>query len=221
MKIYSHFGVNDFVICLGYKGYKIKEYFFHYKLHLSDVTIDVRDNNMVVHENFADPWRVTLVETGDNTKTGGRLKRIKKYLGNEDFCLTYGDGVANIDIKSLLNHHLTHGKLATVTAVTPPERFGMLDIADNIVRGFKEKPEDRSDLVSGGFFVLSPKVLDYFQDDTTIFERGPMEKLVANGQLSAYRHRGFWQPMDTLRDKNFLEGLWASGNPPWRVWSEQ
>jgi glucose-1-phosphate cytidylyltransferase len=221
MKIYSHFGVNDFVICLGYKGYKIKEYFFHYKLHLSDVTIDVRDNNMVVHENFADPWRVTLVETGDNTMTGGRLKRIKKYLGNEDFCLTYGDGVANIDIKSLLNHHLTHGKLATVTAVTPPERFGMLDIADNIVRGFKEKPEDRSDLVSGGFFVLSPKVLDYIQDDTTIFERGPMEKLVANGQLSAYRHRGFWQPMDTLRDKNFLEGLWASGNPPWRVWSEQ
>lgn len=221
MKIYSHFGVNDFVICLGYKGYKIKEYFFHYKLHLSDVTIDVRDNNMVVHENFADPWRVTLVETGDNTMTGGRLKRIKKYLGNEDFCLTYGDGVANIDIKSLLNHHLTHGKLATVTAVTPPERFGMLDIADNIVRGFKEKPEDRSDLVSGGFFVLSPKVLDYIQDDMTIFERGPMEKLVANGQLSAYRHRGFWQPMDTLRDKNFLEGLWASGNPPWRVWSEQ
>lgn len=220
MKIYSHFGVNDFVICLGYKGYKIKEYFFHYKLHLSDVTIDVRDNNMIVHENFADPWRVTLVETGDSTMTGGRLKRIRKYLGDEEFCVTYGDGVADIDIGALLTHHRAHGKLATVTAVSPPERFGMLDITDHMVKGFKEKPEDRSDLVSGGFFVLSPTVLDYIQDDTTIFERGPIERLVADGQLSAYRHRGFWQPMDTLRDKNLLEGLWASGNPPWRVWSK-
>jgi glucose-1-phosphate cytidylyltransferase len=220
MKIYSHFGINDFVICLGYKGYKIKEYFFHYKLHLSDVTIDVRDSNIVVHENFADPWRVTLVETGDTTMTGGRLKRVKNYLGNEDFCATYGDGVADIDISALLAHHRGHGKLATVTAVKPPERFGVLDIADDMVRGFKEKPEDRADLVSGGFFVLSPKVLDYIKDDTTIFERDPIERLVSEGQLGAYQHHGFWQPMDTLRDKNHLEELWAGGNAPWRMWSK-
>jgi glucose-1-phosphate cytidylyltransferase len=219
MKIYSHFGINDFVICLGYKGYKIKEYFFHYKLHLSDVTIDVRDSSMAVHESLADPWRVTLVETGADSMTGGRLKRVRKYLGDDDFCATYGDGVANIDIAALVAHHRSHKKLATVTAVKPPERFGVLSLEDGLVRGFKEKPEDRADLVSGGFFVLSPKVLDYIKDDTTVFEHEPLERLVSENQLSAYEHRGFWQPMDTLRDKNQLEELWRSGAPPWRIWA--
>lgn len=218
MKIYSHFGINDFVICLGYKGYKIKEYFFHYKLHLSDVTIDVRDNSMTVHENFADPWRVTLVETGDHTMTGGRLKRVQKYIGDQHFCVTYGDGLANVNIKALIEHHRSLGKMATVTAVKSTERFGVLSVRENIVCGFKEKPQDRSDLVNGGFFVLSPRVLDYIRDDSTIFEREPLERLAFEHQLSAYEHHGFWYPMDTLRDKNFLEQLWASGNPPWRVW---
>ena len=221
MKIYSHFGVTDFIICLGYKGYKIKEYFFHYKLHLSDVTIDVRDNSMQVHENLADPWRVTLVDTGEASMTGGRLKRIRRYLGDdEEFFCTYGDGVANIDIDALLAYHRKQKKLATVTTVQPPGRFGILGIQDGVVKGFKEKPESRNDLISGGFFVMSPKVLDYIEGDSTIFEREPMERLVAEGQLAAYEHNGFWQPMDTLRDKNNLEEMWTSGRAPWRVWSD-
>lgn len=221
MKIYSHFGVNEFIICLGYKGYKIKEYFFHYKLHLSDVTIDVRDNSMEVHENLADPWRITLVDTGEMSMTGGRLKRIRRYLGSDqEFFCTYGDGVANIDIDALLSYHRRHGKLATVTTVQPPSRFGILSIQDGVVKGFKEKPDSRDDLISGGFFVLSPRVLDYIQDDNTVFEREPLERLASENQLAAYEHNGFWQPMDTLRDKNYLEELWAKGDAPWRIWGK-
>ncbi len=220
MKIYSHFGIQDFVICLGYKGYRIKEYFFHYNLHLSDVTIDVR-NGITVHQSFAESWRVTLVETGDATMTGGRLKRVLRYLGNDDaFCFTYGDGVADIDIKKLIGFHRSHGKLATITAVQPVARFGSLTIENDQVRRFKEKPVAEGGFINGGFFVLSPKVIDYIIDDTTFWEKEPMERLVAEGQLAAYKHRGFWQPMDTLRDRALLEELWASGKAPWRVWQE-
>ena len=220
MKIYSHYGINDFVVCLGYKGYKIKEYFFHYNLHLSDVTIDVR-NGMTVHESYADPWRVTLVETGESTMTGGRLKRARKYIGDDDvFCFTYGDGVADIDIGKLLAFHRQHGKLATVTAVRPQARFGALSIEEGLVRDFKEKPISEGGLINGGFFVLSPKVIDYIDDDETLWERGPMERLAQAGQLAAFQHDGFWQPMDTLRDRHLLEELWSSGRAPWHVWNK-
>lgn len=221
MKMYSHYGINDFIVCLGYKGFVIKEYFYHYNLHVSDITIDVRNNAMTVHQSFADPWRVTLVETGDATMTGGRIKRIKKYLGDDDaFCLTYGDGVADVDIGRLIDFHRSHDRLATVTAVRPLARFGALELEGDQVRGFMEKPVTEGGRINGGFFVLSPKVIDFIDDDSTIWEREPMMRLTEAGQLSAFQHDGFWQPMDTLRDRTLLEGLWESGKAPWKVWGE-
>jgi glucose-1-phosphate cytidylyltransferase len=221
MKIYSHYGINDFIICLGYKGYLIKEYFFHYNLHLSDVTIDVRANKTTLHESSADPWRVSLMETGEATMTGGRLKRVRKYLEAEDvFCLTYGDGVSNVDIGKLIAFHRQHGKLVTVTAVRPLARFGALTLENNLVRQFNEKPSNVGNLINGGFFVLSAKAIDYIENDATLWEKEPMERLAAEGQLAAYQHTGFWQPMDTLRDRNMLEELWASGKAPWHVWRD-
>ena len=219
LKIYAAHGINDFVICLGYKGYVIKEYFANYFMHMSDITFDMAANKMEVHDAKAEPWKVTLVDTGDNTMTGGRLKRVKKYLGDEDFCFTYGDGVGDIDITALLAHHKADKCLATLTATQPPGRFGVLKL-DTVHRisGFQEKPQGDGGWINGGFFVLSPKVIDYIDDDDTIWERQPMERLAAEGQMSAYKHAGFWQPMDTLRDKLLLEELWASGKAPWKVW---
>jgi glucose-1-phosphate cytidylyltransferase len=219
MKIYSFYGINDFVICLGYKGYLIKEYFANYYLHMSDVTIDMsRPNGMEVHHNQAEPWRVTLVDTGENTMTGGRLKRVGRYLGDEDFCMTYGDGVGDIDISALLNCHRKHKTLATLTATQSPARFGALVMRDDRVTTFEEKPQAEGAWVNGGFFVLSPRVLDYIGGDDVHWERSPMETLAAEGQLSAHMHRGFWQPMDTVRDRNHLEELWNSGHAPWKMW---
>jgi len=218
MKIYSQFGVNEFVICCGYKGYVIKEYFANYFLHMSDVTFDMRHNRMEVHHRTAEPWQVTLVDTGEDTMTGGRLKRVKDYVGDEEFCFTYGDGVADIDIGQLLTEHRTAGRLATLTAVQPPGRFGALEFEGDNVKRFQEKPTGDGAWINGGFFVLSPKVIDYIEDDKTIWERTPLERLADEKQLGAYFHRGFWQPMDTLRDKNHLETLWASGGAPWKVW---
>jgi len=219
LKIYAAHGINDFVICLGYKGYVIKAYFANYFMHMSDITFDMAANKMEVHDAKAEPWKVTLVDTGDNTMTGGRLKRVKKYLGDEDFCFTYGDGVGDIDITALLAHHKADKCLATLTATQPPGRFGALKL-DTVHRisGFQEKPQGDGGWINGGFFVLSPKVIDYIDDDATIWERQPMERLAAEGQMSAYKHAGFWQPMDTLRDKLLLEELWASGKAPWKVW---
>ena len=219
MKIYSNYGFNDFVICLGYKGYLIKEYFANYFLHQSDVTIDMKSNRIETHNCKAEPWRITLVDTGLNTMTGGRLKRIQNYINNETFMLTYGDGVGNIDIADLLEFHVNHGKYATVTSVQPGGRFGAinLDESDNVL-SFQEKPKGDSAWINGGFFVLSPKVFDYIAGDETVWERQPLENLARDGQLVAYKHFGFWQPMDTLRDKNQLEVLWASQKPPWKVW---
>jgi len=222
LKIYSHYGINDFVVCLGYKGYKIKEYFFNYKMHFSDITIDIAKNEMTMHQSFAEPWRVTLVETGDATQTGGRLKRVREYLDkDEPFCFTYGDGVGNVPIDKLIEFHRAHGKLATVTAVRPLARFGALVIENQLVRRFEEKPASEGGLINGGFFVVSPKAIDYVADDATLWEKEPMERLAADGQMAAFEHQGFWQPMDTLRDKLHLEGLWASGKAPWRVWPEK
>lgn len=219
MKSYSVHGVNDFVICCGYKGYLIKEYFANYFLHMSDVTFDMAHNQMEVHEQKAEPWRVTLVDTGEETMTGGRLKRVKDYLqGEEDFCFTYGDGVADVDVTASIDFHRTHGKLATVTAVLPPGRFGSLARDGNKVRGFIEKPRGDNGWINGGFFVLSPKVIDYIAADSTSWELEPMAKLAAEEQLQAFEHNGFWQPMDTLREKNLLEELWASGEAPWKKW---
>jgi glucose-1-phosphate cytidylyltransferase len=218
MKIYASHGVSDFVICLGYKGYVIKEYFANYFLHMSDVTFDMASNKMEVHEASAEPWRVTLVDTGDNTMTGGRLKRVRRYLGDEEFCLTYGDGVGDVDITRLIAFHRSQGHIATLTAIQPPGRFGSLQLERERVRSFSEKPDGDGAWINGGFFVLSPKVIDYIEDDTTIWERQPMERLAKEGELGAYRHAGFWQPMDTLRDKNLLEELWASGKAPWKTW---
>jgi glucose-1-phosphate cytidylyltransferase len=217
MKIYSAHGIQDFIICLGYKGYMIKEYFANYFLHTSDVTFDMNNNSMQVHQNHAEPWKVTLVETGDTTMTGGRLKRIATYL-NEDFCFTYGDGVSNVDIKKLIQYHKEHGKLATMTAIQPPGRFGVLNLHQEKVIGFQEKPSGDGSWINGGFFILSPKTLDYISDDATIWERDPLEKLVANEQISAYFHDGFWHPMDTMRDKSYLEELWLNGRAPWKIW---
>ena len=218
MKIYSHYGFNDFIVCLGYKGYVIKEYFSNYFLHMSDVTIDFLRNSMEVHENHSEPWKVTLVETGLDTMTGGRIKRIQPYLGNETFFLTYGDGVSNVNILSLLNYHRAEGRKATLTAVQPPGRFGVMDVTeDSTVRSFIEKPTD-SGWVNGGFFVLEPDVFSYIEHDLTMFEQEPLENLARDKSLGAYKHRGFWQPMDTLRDKNFLNSLWESGEAPWKVW---
>jgi glucose-1-phosphate cytidylyltransferase len=220
MKTYSHYGVNDFVICCGYKGYLIKEYFANYFLHMSDVTFDMQKNSMEVHQNYVEPWRVTLVDTGEGTMTGGRLKRVASYVSmDEHFCFTYGDGVSDVPIDQLIAFHKEHGKLASLTAASPPGRFGALDISDsNEVRSFKEKPRGDGGMINGGFFVLSPKVIDLIDGDQTTWEKEPLEKLGGMGELRAYRHDGFWQPMDTLRDKNNLEDLWQSNAAPWKVW---
>jgi glucose-1-phosphate cytidylyltransferase len=218
MKIYSAHGVNDFVVCCGYKGYMIKEYFANYFLHTSGVTIDMQRNSMDVHHKHAEPWRVTLVDTGDDTMTGGRLKRVRSFIGDGDFCMTYGDGLSDVDVGALLRFHAASGKLATITAVLPPGRFGTLEIHDAAVSRFREKLEGDGTWINGGFFVLSPRVLDYVEGDATLWEREPVERLAAEGQLAAFVHRGFWQPMDTLRDRNLLEDLWQSGKAPWKVW---
>lgn len=221
MKTYSSHGFNDFVICLGYKGYCIKEYFAHYFLHESDVTFDFKSQNeRLIHHHSAEPWTVTLVNTGLETMTGGRVKRIRQYIGNELFMLTYGDGVSNVDIKELVAYHKAHGKLATVTSLQPLGRFGALDLAeDNTVHGFQEKPNGDGAWINAGFFVMEPEVFDYIAGDATVLEKEPLENLAKDGQLVAYKHSGFWQPMDTLRDKNYLEELWKSGKAPWRVWA--
>ena len=219
MKIYSYYGINDFIICCGYKGYLIKEYFANYFLHMSDVTFDMKNNSMEVHHKFAEPWKVTLVDTGENTMTGGRLKRVSDYIRNEEsFCFTYGDGVSDINIAALVEFHKAQKMKATLTAVYPPGRFGALDITGHKVNTFKEKPKGDGGMINGGFFVLSPQVLSLIKDDSTIWEKEPLETLAIAGEISAYEHSGFWQPMDTLRDKNYLEGLWLSGIAPWKSW---
>ena len=219
MKLYSAHGVNEFVICCGYKGYVIKEYFANYFLHMSDVTFDMQHNRMDVHQRNAEPWRVTLVDTGDETLTGGRLKRVAGYVQSEDaFCFTYGDGVADVDVSALVAFHKRHGKLATVTAVQPPGRYGALDTKGTTVQGFIEKPKGDGGWINGGFFVLSPKCLDYIEGDAISWENEPLTRLAAEGELQAFEHTRFWQPMDTLRDKTQLEALWASGNAPWKCW---
>jgi glucose-1-phosphate cytidylyltransferase len=218
MKIYSAHGINQFVICLGYKGYLIKEYFANYYLHTCDVTFDLASGDIEVHKSSTEPWSVTLVETGEQTMTGGRLKRALPYIGDEDFCFTYGDGVANIDISALIDFHRQQKRLVTVTAVQPPGRFGALDVEGDRVRSFEEKPRGDHGATNGGFFVVSPKVGEYLADDQTIWEQEPVRRLAADDQLTCYRHNGFWQPMDTLRDRNTLEGLWDSGSAPWRIW---
>lgn len=218
MKIYAHYGINDFVICLGYKGYVIKEYFANYFLHMSDVTFDMVENSMHIHQRHAEPWRVTLVDTGENTGTGGRLRRVRDYLGDETFCFTYGDGVSNVDIPALIEFHRQHGKLATVTAVQPPGRYGALDVQGQSVIGFQEKPLGDGGWINGGFFVLEPQVLDYISGDATGWEHEPMRELSRDGQLMSHLHRGFWQPMDTLRDRVLLEERWQSGKAEWQVW---
>ena len=219
MKMYSHYGINEFIICCGYKGYVIKEYFANYFLHMSDVTFDMEKNSMEVHQRNAEPWRVTLVDTGEETMTGGRIKRVASYLKDEPaFCLTYGDGVSDVNITELIAFHHQHGMQATLTATLPPGRFGALDIRGDHVAGFKEKPKGDGAMINGGFFVLSPSVLDLIESDATIWEREPLETLANQGQLLAFQHSGFWQPMDTLRDKMHLEELWASGDAPWKSW---
>jgi glucose-1-phosphate cytidylyltransferase len=220
MKIYSHYGINDFVICCGYKGYLIKEYFANYFLHMTDVTFDLANNSMKVHQPKAEPWKVTLVDTGEETMTGGRLKRVSGYIDDhEPFCLTYGDGVSDVNIAELVAFHKQHGLQATLTATYPPGRFGALDIGDDHkVASFKEKPKGDGGMINGGFFVLSPQALKLIEGDETIWERGPLEGLAESGQLAAFQHTGFWQPMDTLRDRTYLEELWASGKAPWKVW---
>jgi len=219
LKIYSSYGVNDFIICCGYKGYVIKEYFANYFLHMSDVTFDMSKNTMEVHQRNAEPWRVTLIDTGDDTMTGGRLKRVAAHIRDEEaFCFTYGDGVSDVNIAELVNFHKTSKVKATLTAAYPPGRFGALDFDGSKVRSFREKPQGDGGMINGGFFVLSPQVLDYIEDDDTMWERAPLERLADEGQLAAFQHTGFWQPMDTLRDKTYLEELWASGQAPWKVW---
>ena len=218
MKMYSHYGINDFIICCGYKGYVIKEYFANYFLHMSDVTIDMSNNSIEVHHKKAEPWKVTLVDTGEATQTGGRLKRVADYIDG-DFCLTYGDGVGSVDISALVKFHQAHGKLATMTAVQPPGRFGALEINGTQINSFLEKPQGDGGWINGGFFVLNPKVLSLIDGDETLWEKQPLENLAEQGQLQSFFHSGFWQPMDTLRDKNHLEELWASGKAPWKFWA--
>lgn len=219
MKLYSAYGVNDFVICCGYKGYVIKEYFANYFLHMSDVTFDMVNNQMRVHEQHAEPWNVTLVDTGDDTMTGGRLRRVAPYIQSEEaFCFTYGDGVADVDIAAEIAFHKHHGKWATVTAVQPPGRYGALQLAGGTVSGFMEKPRGDGGLINGGFFVLSPKCLDLIDGDASSWEGKPLSELAKKGELVAFEHKGFWQPMDTLREKNLLEDLWDSGKAPWKIW---
>lgn len=219
MKSFYHHGIDDFVICLGYKGYMIKEFFANYHLHTNDLTIDFKTGATLIHNQRSEQWKVTLVDTGAESMTGGRLKRVARYLGEEHFCMTYGDGLADIDIRELVRFHHQQGRDATVTVVSPPGRFGAVDISGNAVSGFREKPVTDDGWINAGFFVLAPKVLDLIDGDDTVWERGPLETLAEERQLSAYRHTGFWQPMDTLRDKNQLEGYWASGRAPWRSWS--
>jgi len=219
LKMYSHHGVNDFVICCGYKGYVIKEYFANYFLHMSDVTFDMRSNRMEVHQKRAEPWNVTLVDTGDDSMTGGRLLRVADYVRNDEaFCFTYGDGVSDVNISAAIDFHKSYGKAATLTATYPPGRFGALDIQGQQIKQFMEKPKGDGAMINGGFFVLSPQVLDYLENDFTVWEQQPLQRLAADGQLMAYEHHGFWQPMDTLRDKTYLEELWASGKAPWKTW---
>jgi glucose-1-phosphate cytidylyltransferase len=219
MKLYSAHGINDFVVCCGYKGYVIKEYFANYFLHMSDVTFDMAKNEMKVHKHTAEPWRVTLVDTGDDTLTGGRLKRVAAHVRDEDaFCFTYGDGLSDLDITNQIAFHRQHGKLATVTAIQPPGRYGALRVDGAIVRGFVEKPHGDGGWINGGFFVLSPRCLDYIDGDATSWEGEPLDAIAAGGELMAFEHRGFWHAMDTLRDKNYLEDLWASRRAPWKVW---
>lgn len=219
MKMYSSHGVNDFVICCGYKGYMIKEYFANYFLHMSDVTFDMAHNRMEVHQRKAEPWRVTLIDTGEDTLTGGRLRRVADYVKNEEaFCFTYGDGVSDIDISAEIAFHKQHGKLATITAVQPAGRYGALQMDGHRVSGFSEKPRGDGGFINGGFFILSPRCIDFIDGDMCSWEGAPMTRLAAEGQLMAFEHKGFWQPMDTLREKNMLEDLWASGKAPWKVW---
>jgi glucose-1-phosphate cytidylyltransferase len=219
MKIYSSYGINDFIVCCGYKGYIIKEYFANYFLHMSDVTFDMSNNKMKVHQQNAEPWTVTLVDTGEETQTGGRLKRVSSYLKNETaFCFTYGDGLANVDITKLIKFHESHGKLATVTAVQPPGRYGALNRESDLVTGFVEKPKGDGGWINGGFFVISPKCIDYIDSDDTAWEQRPLKDIALKGELMAYEHKDFWQPMDTLREKNLLEELWESGKAPWKNW---
>jgi len=220
MKQYSHYGVNDFIICLGHKGYVIKEYFANYFMHMSDVTFDIQNNQMQVHQNKAEPWRVTLLNTGEHTMTGGRLKRVREYIGDEDFCFTYGDGVSDVDISALIKFHQDGGKLATMTATQPPGRFGAISFEKSTVTKFQEKPNGDCAWINGGFFVLSPKVIDLIEGDKTIWEKEPLEQLTAQGELQAWFHRGFWQPMDTMRDKTYLEQLCTDGKAPWKVWEQ-
>jgi glucose-1-phosphate cytidylyltransferase len=220
MKLYSAHGVNEFVICCGYKGYLIKEYFANYFLHMSDVTFDIAFNSMTVHERKAEPWKVTLVDTGEDTMTGGRLKRVADYIRNEEaFCFTYGDGLSDVDISKLISFHREQGRIATVTAVAPAGRYGALDIDAGIVTAFTEKPRGDGGLINGGFFVLSPKVLDFIPSDATSFEGAPISELAAKRELAAFEHRGFWQAMDTIRDRTILETLWQSGKAPWKAWA--
>lgn len=218
MKIYSAYGLNDFVICLGYKGYLIKEYFANYVLHMSDVTFDISNNSAVIHHHHAEPWKVTLVDTGEDTMTGGRIKRIQEYLDGEDFCCTYGDGVADVDITKLIDFHRSQGTLGTLTAAKPPGRFGALNLNGDKISNFVEKPEGDGGWINGGFFVLSPKVLDLIEGDHTVFEKTPLCTLAETGQLAAYKHKGFWRPMDTLRDSQYLQDLWMRDKAPWKVW---
>ena len=219
MKMYSAYGINDFVICCGYKGYVIKEYFANYFLHMSDVTFNMRENRMEVHHKRAEPWNVTLIDTGDASMTGGRLKRVAEYVKDDEaFLFTYGDGVSDVNIRQSIDFHLSHGKLATLTATFPPGRFGALDIQNKQIRAFQEKPKGDGAMINGGFFVLSPKVIDLIANDATTWEQEPLMTLAEQGQLMAFEHGGFWQPMDTLRDKHYLEGLWESGKAPWKVW---
>lgn len=220
MKIYSNFDINEFIICCGYKGYMIKEYFSRYFLQRSDVTLDLKNNSMEVHKNGVEPWKVTLVDTGEKSMTGGRLKRVADYIGNETFCFTYGDGVSDINIKHLIAFHKSHNTIATLTAVQPPGRFGVLHLKEDHpqIQGFHEKPQGDDVWINAGFFVLEPQVLDYIADDATVWEEEPMKNLASDGQLSAYRYNGFWHMMDTLRDKTYLEELWNSGKAPWKTW---
>jgi len=220
MKIYSFHGINDFIICCGYKGYVIKEYFANYFLHQSDITFDMSKNEIEIHQERVEPWKVTLIDTGEQTMTGGRIKRIKEYLDDgEDFCLTYGDGLANIDITKLIAFHKNHGKVATLSAIYPPGRFGALDIIENQVTSFFEKPRGDGALINGGFFVLNLKTFDYIQGDNTIWEKEPLNMLASDGELMSFKHEDFWHPMDTLRDKHYLEELWKSEKAPWKLWS--
>ena len=220
MKMYSYYGINDFIICCGYKGYFIKEYFLNYALHTSDVTFNLKEKTQEIHSSNTEPWKITLVETGEKTMTGGRLKRVKEYLNDDTFCFTYGDGLSDVNISELISFHNKHGKLATITAVQPPARFGVIKTKYDKVTGFSEKLQSNEELINGGFFVLSPKVINLINDDDTIWEEDTLKKLVEKEELKAFKHLGFWQPMDTLREKNLLESLWNANNAPWKKWKE-